>query len=90
MSRSINLDAAVDVVAKWFENMGLNGDICLDGLRSLPPAQPEIIECKDCKHHRQNNYGDSWCAHPKGLDQFDLKPTDFCSRAERRTDERQT
>lgn len=41
MSRSINLDAAVDVVAKWFENMGLNGDICLDGLRSLPSAQPE-------------------------------------------------
>ena len=47
---------------------------------------PEIIKCKDCKHHRQNDYGDSWCAHPKGLDGFDLMPTDFCSRAERRTD----
>lgn len=44
MSRLINLDAAVDVVAKWFENMGLNGDICLDGLRSLPSEQPEVAK----------------------------------------------
>lgn len=55
-------------------------------LMQVPSAQPEIIMCKDCKHHRQNDYGDSWCGHPKGLDEFDLIPTDFCSRAERRTD----
>ena len=49
--------------------------------------QPEIIRCKDCKYRRQNNYGDSWCAHSKGLDGYELMPTDFCSRAERRTDD---
>lgn len=63
-----------------------DGRLLINALKALPSAQPEIIRCKDCKYHRQNDYGDSWCSHPKGLDEFDLKPTDFCSRAERRTD----
>lgn len=46
-----------------------------------------IVMCKDCKHHRHNYAGDSWCGHPKGLGGFELMPTDFCSAAERRTDE---
>lgn len=50
MRRLIYLDAAVDVVAKWFENIGLNGDICLDGLRSLPSVQPE--PCTDAVSRR--------------------------------------
>lgn len=58
----------------------------VDHVNEMSPAQPEIIMCKDCKHHRENHHGDSWCAHSKGLDAFDLMPTDFCSRAERRTD----
>ena len=88
MSRSINLDAAVDVVAKWFENMGLNGDICLDGLRSLPSAQPEIIYCKECVcghcevwlcgNGSTDVYG--YC----GRTNFRVLPYDYCSRAERR------
>ena len=57
---------------------------CIESVEAVPSAQSEIIYCEDCKHHRQNDYGDSWCAHPKGLDQFDLMPTDFCSMAERR------
>lgn len=55
-------------------------------IETLSSTQPEIIRCKDCKYHRQNDYGDSWCAHSKGLDGYELMPTDFCSYAERRTD----
>lgn len=55
-----------------------------------PEVVSEIIMCKDCEYHRQNYAGDSWCGHPKGLDGFELMPTDFCSAAERRTNERKT
>ena len=50
-----------------------------------PSAQPEIVRCKDCKHHHYEgdipycdriDYGYGW------------KDNDYCSRAERRTDER--
>ena len=49
----------------------------------VPSAQPEIIRCKDCKHHHyeidipycdRTDYGYGW------------KDNDYCSRAERRTD----
>lgn len=54
-------------------------------LRELLEAQPEIIRCKDCKHHYFDaGYGYDWCNRTNGL--LRIKPDDFCSRAERRTD----
>lgn len=50
-------------------------------IRETPSAQPEIIRCKDCKHHRYEgdipycynaDYGYGW------------NDDDFCSRAERK------
>ena len=56
-----------------------------DAIRELPPAQPEIIRCKECKFYSpmnretktgicnltmHQNFGDNW----------------FCAGAERRTD----
>ena len=55
---------------------------------NLPYAQPEIIHCRDCKHHWTHSCMD---AFPKGI--CDLDQTfydsnfDYCSLAERRTDE---
>ena len=53
-------------------------------LNSLPSAQPEIIHCRDCKHHHYESKGIPYC------DRIDYgygwKDDDFCSRAERRTD----
>lgn len=51
-------------------------------------AQPEIIRCKDCKHKRRYKF-------PPKYDEKDycsinervVTADDFCSRAERRTDE---
>ena len=64
----------------------------------LPPAQPEIIRCKDCKHWipydwmfsevwRSKNMAD----YPEdeiGCNYCDMtmKANDFCSRGERRTE----
>ena len=48
-------------------------------------AQPEIVRCKECKHHSHDaGYGYDWCNRTSGV--FRVKPEDFCSRAERRTD----
>jgi len=48
--------------------------------------QHEVIRCKDCKYHSHDaEYGRDWCNRTSGV--FRVKPDDFCSRAERRTDE---
>ncbi len=51
-------------------------------LHILPFAQPEIIRCKDCKYNTTSKK----CLNPNS---FFLLPADddFCSYAERRTDE---
>ena len=49
-------------------------------IKQLPSAQPEIIRCKDCWHY-PSEYADcpmiGWARNEN----------DFCSKAERRTDE---
>lgn len=37
----ISRQAAIDVVRKWFDKIQLNGDICLDGIASLPSVTPQ-------------------------------------------------
>ena len=55
-------------------------------LSELPSAQPEIIRCKDCRYYQDNNDG-----YPHINCKWDANETpdanDFCSGAERRTDE---
>lgn len=48
-------------------------------IKPLPSAQPEIIYCKDCK----------WKQGAECVRFADVRPfpSDFCSRAERRSDE---
>ena len=57
-----------------------------DWINSLPSAQPEIIRCKDCRYYQDNNDG-----YPHINCKWDANETpdadDFCSGAERRTDE---
>ena len=64
-------------------------------LENMPSAQPEIIRCKDCKYcdkrpgvHDCHNpvFGNGFGNYPPPS----MRENDFCSRAERRTDERQT
>ena len=58
-------------------------------LEELPSAQPEIIHCRDCKHYQ---FADNraFGMPVKMCEWFgfeDVDDDDFCSRAERRTDE---
>ena len=58
-------------------------------LMLLPPAQPEILRCKDCKHHWTHKCMDSMPIERCDLEQtFYDAEVDYCSLAERRTDER--
>ena len=58
--------------------------MCQEAIKAL--EQPEVIRCKDCKYHSHDaEYGRDWCNRTSGV--FRVKPDDFCSRAERRSDE---
>ena len=46
-------------------------------MRKLPSAQPEIIRCKDCKHHAKFS---SKC---NKLHLTPMRPNDYCSYGER-------
>ena len=50
-----------------------------------PSAQPDIIRCKDCVnyHYNTNEQGERFVCT---LDGFIWKPEDYCSYAERKTD----
>ena len=57
-------------------------------IKTLPSVQPEIIRCKDCKHHDPE---DKKCDSGHSI-QWQLPRDDnwFCADAERRTDEQET
>lgn len=50
----------------------------INEIEEQPTIQPKIIQCKDCI-----NYDGEWCYKNRHY----LEDYDFCSRAERRTDE---
>ena len=53
-------------------------------IQNMPSAQPEIIRCSECTQYRRWIDTDiSFC----DLTESERTPDDFCSRAERRTDE---
>ena len=68
----------------------------VEAIKALPPAQPEIIRCKDCKHWIPYDwmFSEIWQSrnmadYPEdemGCNWCDMamKADDFCSRAERR------
>ena len=62
-------------------------DACVDRIEQLPSVEPQIIRCKDCKHHWTYK-----CMDSMPIERCDLEQTfydaerDFCSLAERRTE----
>ena len=89
----ISRQAAID--ATWFEPSYTDPLNVLtevrDRLKALPSAEPEIIRCKDCKHWT-NNIGDSklrdnYCNDEAHGFYYQCSEDDYCSFAERRTDE---
>lgn len=49
-------------------------------------AQSEIVRCKDCKHGAPSGKYGCKLYHYRLYETHEMKPDDFCSRSERRTD----
>ena len=89
MRDSIDRQMAIDVVSEGCQEWRGIFERCEEKLLALPSAEPEIIRCKDCKHYY---YADNRIPQEQryscDLDGDRWKPEDFCSYAERRTDEK--
>ena len=95
IDRQVAIDALTNYFAKWAEYAEWNHAVknmvnvaqnsVEEMLIQLPSAQPEIIRCKDCKYwEREGTKG--VCNDLYGFGRY-WNPDDFCSYAERRTDE---
>ena len=86
MSDLISRQAAIDMLEMYpfveYEEYAEAREV----VNRLPSAQPEIIRCRDCRYYQDNNNG-----YPHMNCKWDANETpdedDFCSGAERRTDE---
>lgn len=80
---------AIDALIKWYgcepSDIGAFENI----IEKLPSAQPDIIRCKDCKYYGRTDKRRFY----RGMDCLNkhiatiVPDRDFCSYAERRTDE---
>ena len=78
----ISREQAIDAARDWYEGLICGSFKGLEKrLRSLPPAQPDIIRCRNCKFAS----GDSRICMKFG--HSPIGELDFCAWAERRTDE---
>ena len=79
---AISRQQAIDAARDWYEGLICGSFKGLEKrLRSLPPAQPDIIRCRNCKFAS----GDSRICMKFG--HSPIGELDFCAWAERRTDE---
>ena len=85
---TISRQDAIDEIREWKSRMTTDGMI--DRIKALPSAQPEIIRCKDCKWHKKEigwNRIEYMVCDKSVINKPIRNDDDFCSRAERRTDE---
>lgn len=84
----IDRQAAIDMIRLYREDEAVDLDELESSIAMMPSVQPEIIRCKDCKHSSPDGvYG----CRLEGFRYWDtgdrMYADDWCSRAERRTDE---
>ena len=78
MDDLISRQAAIDALSTITMYKGsIPFDTAVMRIKQLPPIQPEIVRCKDCKHF-ESEYG--YCDYY----QWNMTGGDFCSKAERR------
>lgn len=86
MPRSYTPDGSHPADEEIFKAQEIYVD-CIESIEILPAVQPEIIHCKDCKHHFSHRCMDSIPTEICDLNQtFYDAEVDFCSLAERRTE----
>lgn len=80
----ISRQAAIEAVSKGCQEWrGIFGR-CEENILALPPVQPEIIRCRDCKHYKRYEYTGDFACHYVIGGTVRREPDDFCSRVERR------
>lgn len=97
MDDLINRQDVIGCVYKALRTPPLKGvftdtmSLAISMVNELPSAQPKIVRCKNCKHYgcilysgTQFEYGECF-GHEESDYTFEVKPDDFCSRAERKT-----
>ena len=78
-----HINTALDI-DPWAQNLAVESMRMRIAL--MKGGQPEIIRCRDCYHSVEEDNGKYWCNHPQNICLF-VKPNDFCSKSERRTDD---
>lgn len=73
----ISREAVIDVVRKWFDKIQLNGDICLDGIISLPSITPRnnlAESSQDCISRQEaiSAIQDKYYDNATGIDIVDI------------------
>ena len=87
MDDTISRQAAIEVVQNRHMMLSKEKVLLINDLEKLPSTQPEIIYCKNCKHHWTYKSMDSMPIEICDLEQtFYDAEHDFCSLAERRED----
>ena len=91
----ISREQAIDAVMECYDNDELF-EVYEWKLNELPPIQPEIIRCKDCKHWIPYDWMFSEMWQSQNIDDYPedeiscsycdvhMKSSDFCSQAVRR------
>ena len=101
-SDTISRKAAIDALTEYGNGRAVFISVgeAVIRIEQLPPAQPEIIYCKDCKHWIPYDWMFSEVWQSKNIADYPedeiecnycdmaMKANDFCSRGERRTDGR--
>lgn len=85
MDDLISRQAAVDAIYENEFSNWCDKDEVSTILNDLPAAEPEIIRCRECKW-----YGTKFCSLDRWTNEIIIrkaKDDDFCSHAERRSDE---
>ena len=82
--RLIDAHALLKELHKTYLYDGDARGIVYKKIEEQPTIEPEIIRCKDCKHHVLHpRMGVLWCT----LLHSDMGDNQFCSYAERRSEE---
>lgn len=63
ISRQAAIDICANAIDLWHGQLGEGALIAVrDKIKELPPAQPEIVHCKDCRYSEYDTiYGERYC-----------------------------
>ena len=87
MNDLISRQAAIDDVWNISKIVPTLAIRAKDALEAIPSAQQEIIRCGDCKYFDDRPGWQGCQAFGKWFGETEMYGNDFCSKAERRTDE---